>query len=68
MQGQINPTPPQGISKENLSIWIGWTHRTDKEIIREAASKGRVLLAQTFLALKNNVPQDEAYNIIKIEV
>ncbi|XP_076267457.1 spatacsin isoform X2 [Rhynchophorus ferrugineus] len=65
---QINPTPPQGISKENLSIWIGWTRRTDKEIIREAASKGHILLAETFLAQKNNTLQEEAYDVIKNEV
>ncbi|CAG9762324.1 unnamed protein product [Ceutorhynchus assimilis] len=56
----LDPPPPRDISKENLGLWIGWTYKSDREVVREAASKGDVPLAINFLSLRKNV---EAYKI-----
>ncbi|XP_030752680.1 LOW QUALITY PROTEIN: spatacsin [Sitophilus oryzae] len=64
----LYPSAPPNISKENLSLWIGWTYKNDKEVIREAALKGHVPLAEKFLLAKNNVPIEEVKDCIKKEV
>lgn len=47
---------------------MAWTHKTDREIIREAASKKFVPLAEKFLCLRNNADIDHIKEIISKEV
>lgn len=67
-QENLDPPPPRDISKQNRGIWIGWTEKSDRQIIREAASKGHVPLATKFLSLQQNVDVDRITELIRNEV
>ncbi|KAL1512744.1 hypothetical protein ABEB36_002284 [Hypothenemus hampei] len=53
-QKKLNPAPPDDISKTDLVLWEGWTYKTNRDVVREAATKGFVPLAIQFLGLRDN--------------
>ncbi|KAH1007968.1 hypothetical protein HUJ04_005131 [Dendroctonus ponderosae] len=64
----VKPPIPQNIPKERAGLWIAWTYKRDREVVREAASKGHVELAVQFIHLRRNLDEDIVKNFINTEV
>ncbi|XP_066259564.1 spatacsin isoform X2 [Euwallacea similis] len=67
-QEYVNPPPPQDISKADLGIWTAWGHKSDQEVVREAALKKYVQLAVKFLSFRRNIQPEKIDEIIHQEV
>lgn len=57
----MDPIPPASLSTEHTSIWTGWRTLRDREVVREAASKGsHISLAHEFIATRKQWELPEA--------
>nr|CAI5834397.1 unnamed protein product [Callosobruchus analis] len=66
----FQPPPPATLSKEKVGIWNAWCCKGDKEVSREAATKGakHVELVIQFLSLRRSITLDDARTLFKNEV
>ncbi|CAH2009110.1 unnamed protein product [Acanthoscelides obtectus] len=64
------PPAPASLSKDKVSIWNAWCCKGDKEVSREAATKGakHVELVTQFLSARRRITSDEANSLLKNEV
>lgn len=62
------PPPPPHLTKENVSVWMGWYHKGDKEIVREAVTKGIQELGVLYISLKKKQTLEESQEYFRDEV
>ncbi|CAG9858094.1 unnamed protein product [Phyllotreta striolata] len=66
---KFEPPPPPNLSIENVGIWTGWHCKGDKEVAREAATKGTsVDLVVLFLSQRRCIQLEEAREYFRDEV
>ncbi|KAK9871905.1 hypothetical protein WA026_015154 [Henosepilachna vigintioctopunctata] len=57
------------LNKETTAIWNAWTHKGNREVVREAAAKGsHVNLATKFISIRNKMSQVQSESFFKKEV
>lgn len=55
------PSPPRDLSKDKLAVWDGWCAKGDREVAREAATKGvHIDLVKVFLAKRRKISANDA--------
>lgn len=66
---KCRPPIPSNLKKENVGIWLGWTCKNDREVVREAATKGIDMnLVYLFLSQRQESNLEKAAEFLRNEV
>lgn len=66
---KCKPPLPPNLNKENVGLWVGWTCKNDREVVREAATKGVDLnLVYLFLSQRKNCNHEISEEYFRNEV